>query len=113
MTTVSDDPDFIALVVSRDERFRQLQLAINVEADLRDNVTIMAFRAAIRADAELAMAELADASPYDKKLVSQIAVRVGAHSRLERYISIILTRGKLAEAQIRQQDAQFGDGRDE
>jgi hypothetical protein len=110
---MSDDPDFIALVVSRDERFRQLQLAINVEADQRDNPTLRAFLAAIRADMELAVAELADVSPLDGKAIGALQVRIGSYTHLKRIIETILTRGKLAEEQIRQQDAQFGDERDE
>lgn len=106
---LSDDPDFIALVVSRDERFRVLQEAIAVEADMRDNATIKALLAAIRADADLAMAELAETSPYDKRAVGLIASRVGAYTRVKRYLEVILTRGKLAEAEIRAQDTQFGD----
>lgn len=106
---MSDDPDFIALVVSRDERFRVLQTAIAAEGDMRDNATIRALLAAIRADADLAMAELSEASPYDKRVMGQIAARVGAYSRLKRYLETILTRGKLAEAEIRQQDTQFSD----
>lgn len=106
---MSDNPDFVALAISRDERFRVLQESISVEADMRDNATIKALIAAIRADAELAMAELSEASPYDKRLMGQIAARVGAYTRLKRYLETILTRGKLAEADVRQQDTQYGD----
>lgn len=106
---MSDDPDFIALVVARDERFRQLQTAIDVEADMRDNATIRALLTAVWADADLAMRELVEASPYDKKAMGQIAARVGAHVLLQRYLKTIGARGKLAEMNIRQQDTQFGD----
>jgi hypothetical protein len=106
---MSDDPDFIALVVSRDERFRQLQLMINVEADMRDNPTIRALLAAVWADAEVAMRELADASPYDKKTMGQISARVGAHVLIQRYLKAIINRGTLAEGQIKDQDLQYGD----
>lgn len=106
---MSDDPDFIALVVSRDERFRQLQLSIDVEADMRDNPTIRALLTAVWADADLAMRELADASPYDKRVMGQIAARVGAHVLIRKYLKAIAERGVVAEQQIRQQDAQFDD----
>lgn len=106
---MTDEPvDFVALAVSRDERFRVLQQSIATEADMRDNPTIRALMAAVRADADLAMAELSETSPYDKRAMGQIAARVGAYMRLKRYLEAILTRGKLAEAEIRQQDAQFG-----
>lgn len=105
---MSDDPDLIALAVSRDQRFAILQQAIAVESDMRDNATIRAFVAAIRADAELAMAELADVSPVDTKAVAALMVRIKAYTVLKRMIEIILTRGKVAEADIRMQDEQFG-----
>lgn len=113
---MSADPDLIALAVSRDQRFAALHQAIAVEADMRDNATIRALTAAIRADAELAMAELADTSPVDAKAVSLIATRVRAYTSLKRYIETILTRGKIAEQDIRMQDGNFaaenGDGTD-
>lgn len=102
------DPDFVALTVSRDQRFAVLQEAIAVEADMRDNATIKAFIAYVRVDAELAMAELAETSPLDSKAVSMIATRVRAYTSLKRLLETILTRGKMAEEEIRQQDTQFG-----
>jgi hypothetical protein len=109
---MNEDPDLIALAVSRDQRFAVLQQAIAVEADMRDNPTIRALTAAIRADAELAMAELAEISPVDTKAISLIAIRVKAYTSLKRYIEAILTRGKIAEQDIRMQDGQFGDEND-
>lgn len=105
---MSDNPDLIAMVVSRDERFRRLQEMIDVEADMRDNATIRALLAAVWADADLAMVELSETSPGDQKAVGLIAARVGANVRIQRYLKAIISRGQIAEAEIRQQDTQFG-----
>lgn len=102
------EEDFVSLAISRDKRFAVLQEAIAVEADMRDNPTIKALIAFLRADAELAMAELAETSPLDSNAIASIAARVKSYTSVKRIIETILTRGKIAEHEIRQQDAQFG-----
>lgn len=81
-----------------------LQEAIAVEADMRDNATIKAFIAFIRSDAESAMIELTEISPLNSKAVAAHMVRVRAYASLKRMIETILTRGKIAEQEIRQSD---------
>lgn len=106
---MSDDEDFVSLAVSRDKRLALVQEAISVGADMRDNPTIKALIAFLRSDAELAMAELAETSPLDSNAVGLISSRVRAYTGVKRMIETILTRGKIAEAEIRQQDSQFTD----
>lgn len=75
---------------------------------MRDNATIKALNAAIRADAELAMMELVETSPVDAKAVSSLMVRVRAYTSLKRYIEGVLQRGKDAEHAIRMEDQMSG-----
>lgn len=106
---MTDDPttDYVELAVSRDQRFRDLQEAIAVEHDLTGNRTIMALMKAVRADADLAMAELMDTSPLDSLAIGLISSRVRAYGWIKRTLETILTRGKIAEAEIRSQDTQY------
>lgn len=99
--------DLIAAAVKRDQRFAALHQMIAVEADMRDNTTIKALIAAIRADADAAMLELADTSPVDAKAIAALLVRVKAYTSLKRMIEMILTRGKIAEGEIRMEDQRF------
>lgn len=101
------DPDLVAAIITRDKRFATLHEAIAVEGDMRDNPTIKAFIAAIRANADLAMLELADTSPVDTKAVSALMVRVRAYVEIKRMIEMILQRGKNAEHEIRMEDQRF------
>lgn len=100
--------DLIAAVVSRDQRFAALHQAIAVEADLQSNATIRAFTAAIRANADVAMLELADMSPLDTAAVSAAMVKIKAYVELKRMIEFILNRGRNAEAEIKMEDQHFG-----
>jgi len=102
---MSDDNDaYIRAAVSRDSRFRDLQDAIAVSADMSDNPTVKALLAAFRADADLAMLEMADTSPADQKAMALISVRVGVYVRAKRILEAVLTRGRLAESDLRAQD---------
>lgn len=75
---------------------------------MRDNPTIKAFIAALRADAELAMREFSTVSPLDAKTVAAQQVRVGAYELVKRMIETIITRGQIAEHDIRMQDQMSG-----
>lgn len=98
---MSEEDDIIAQRVAHDKRFAQLQEAIAVERDMRENATIRALSAAIRADADLAMSELTSVSPLQSIEVAAIMVRVGTYTSLKRYLEMILLRGKHAEESIR------------
>lgn len=101
--------DIIAQAIPRDRRFADLQLAIATEADQRDSPVFRAFLGYLRADAELAMSELSETSPLDSKAIGLLSSRVRAYATVKRMIETILTRGKIAEAEIRQQDTQYSD----
>lgn len=106
---MSDEPipDYVALAVSRDQRFRDLQEAVAIEHDLSGNRTVVALMRAVKAEAELAMADLADTSPLDTQAIGLISSRVRSYTWIKRTLETILTRGKIAEAEIRAQDTQY------
>lgn len=102
---MSDDlTDYVSLAVMRDQRFRDLQESIAIEHDMSGNRTIMALLRAVKADADAAMSELGDTSPLDTKAIALLSVRVGVYIKIKRYLETILTRGRIAEAEIRAQD---------
>jgi hypothetical protein len=107
---VTDDPtDYVEQAKSRDTRFSILATSIAVEADLRDNETIKAIMAAIRADADRAMDEISDISPGDTVAISQHLVKIRSFVYLRRTLETILTRGRIAEQEIRAQDRMLSD----
>jgi hypothetical protein len=99
---MSDDPvDYVSIALSRDQRFRDVHEAAAVENDLQNNRTIKALMKAFKSDADAALAELADTSPVDAKAIALLSVRVSAYIRVKRFLEQILTRGRIAEADIR------------
>ena len=90
--------------MARDSRFAALGLAIALETDLRENDTIKVIMAAVRADADTAMDDLADMSPADTVGIAAALVKVRTLVYIRRTISTILNRGNAAEQSIRAQD---------
>lgn len=108
MSEVSDE--LIEFAKLRDTRFAILSQAIAVEADLRDNVTIKAMMAAIRADAEQAMEDLAEVSPADALSISLHLVKIRTLVYTRRTLNTILRNGAAAENAIRAEDHRESDG---
>lgn len=74
---------------------------------MRDNVTIKALISYIRTGADVAMREFANTSPLDSNAIGLIMVRVRAYTELKDMLEMILTRGKLAENELRSEDMDF------
>lgn len=102
----SVSPQTISEAVARDQRFAVLQHAIAVETDLRDNETIKAIMAAVRADADQAFEDLADVSPENKDSIAVLLVRVRTLVYIRRTLQAILRRGQVAEQSLRAEDRQ-------
>jgi hypothetical protein len=93
--------DQLEALKARDRRVQVLGIAIEIENDLQHNATIKAILAAFRADADLAMVELAEVSPTDHAAVSKLLVRVRAAVYIRSTLDLILKRGQVAEAALR------------
>ena len=104
-------PEDIEHIKSRDARFRVFGEALAIEGDLRDNATIKAILAASWAEANGAIEELAEVSPTDIDAISKLLVKVRSAVYIRRSLNAILMRGKVAEADIRQEDDHRGDER--
>jgi len=102
-------PDDIERLKSRDRRFSVLAQAIAIEQDLRDSPAIKAIMAAVRADADQAMEELADTSPHDTVTMSLHLVKIKTLVYMRRTLNTILRQGSAAEAAIRAEDARESD----
>lgn len=97
-------PELIEFAKLRDTRFAVVSRAIAVETDLRDNHTIQILMSAVRADAEKAMEEIAEASPADTMLISTLLVKIRTLVYVRRTLNTILRMGAEAEATIRAED---------
>ena len=110
---MSDIPaDYIEELKLRDTRFAALGESIAIETDLRDNATIKAIMAAIREDADRAMAEIVEISPADVSSISLQLVKMRTLVYTRGVLSMILARGAAAAQSIQAQDARDADERD-
>lgn len=108
---MSDDPDrpeitqeYIEDLKVREDRFAVVADAIQVEADLRDNVTIKALMAAAKRGFDVAIDEIIDLSPLDAPEIGRCIVNIKTFVYMKRALEDVLTRGKRAEDQIRSED---------
>ena len=99
----------IAEALARDTRFAVLAQAIAVEGDLRDNETIKALLAAVRADADQAMDDIALTSPEDKVRIADLFVRVRTLVFVRNCLDTVIRRGQAAEQSIRAEDVRQED----
>ena len=98
-------PEYIASLKSREERFRIIAEAIDVEADLRDNTTIKALMAAAKLNFDQAVAEIVEISPHNAVEISRCLVNIKTFLYMKRALEGVLTRGRYAEQQIKAEDS--------
>jgi hypothetical protein len=97
-------PEYAEVIASRESLFADLAEAIEVEADLRDNRTVMALMRAARAGHNAALDEMMDLSPADTVAVARCLVNVKTFRYMQQALEGVLSRGKRAESLIRAQD---------
>lgn len=97
-------PEYIEELKSQESRYQVLADAIQVEADLRDNVTIKGLMAAAKRNFDLAIDELIEISPLKSAEIARCLVNLKTLVLLKRTLESILTRGKQVEMQIRAMD---------
>jgi hypothetical protein len=97
-------PEYIEQLKSRESLFSELAEAIDIEADLRDNKTILALMQAAKAGHDAALDEMMELSPLDTAAVARCLVNVKTFRYMKRALESVLSRGKRAEALIRAQD---------
>ena len=98
-------PEIIEAAKLRDQRFRDLDLSIEVETGLRDGKPLFELMAALRTDADLAMAEFAHANCADVTLMQDLQSRVFRFRYAIETLDRILDRGRTAEFEIRTEDS--------
>lgn len=97
-------PEAMEALKARDGRFRVLDEALAVAAELRDSVALKTLIRGIEGEAQDCMDELAEVSPTDVNAVSKLLVKVRTAVYMRRSLNAILMRGKVAEADISQFD---------
>lgn len=90
--------------ILRDTRFARVYLALGIQEDLRDNNTIKAIMASVRADSDQALDELVDLAPTDANAISGALVRIRTLVYIRRCISNILSHGDAAQRSIMDED---------
>lgn len=86
---------------ARDVRVRDLDLALQIEGDLRGNVLIKQLIASLQVDADRAFEEIADAHPDEFKALQAKVYRLVF---VRRTIDAILQRGAVAAASLESDD---------
>lgn len=98
-------PEDLERIKARDNRFRQLDLGIEVEAGLRDSRPLQVLMERLRADADRAMVDFATANPADIHLITGLQARVFRFSFALETLSEIIAAGRYAETALTAEDA--------
>ena len=97
-------PEEIEAIAAHDARVRTVQLSIEIETELRRGNGLHLLMAALRADADKAMAEFARANPANTQEIIGLQARVHCFQYALDTFSVILQRGQAAEDQLRGED---------
>ena len=90
---------------ARDARFRAVDLAVEVDAELRDSLALRAVMAQVRQEAGEAMEEFAVCNPGDVQAVMALQAKVFRLMAMEKTFAFIADNGHAAAASIQGQDA--------
>lgn len=94
-------PEELEYLKSRDKRVRDLDLALQLDVELRESVVVKHMLEAFRADANRAFEEIADASPEEFKALQ---ARVYRLVFVKRTIDAILNQGSVAADSLQAED---------
>jgi len=90
---------------ARDARFRAVDLAVEVDAELRDSVALRAVMQQVRDESREAMEEFAVCNPGDAQAVMALQAKVFRLMAMEKTFAFIDAQGRAAAASIQGQDA--------
>jgi hypothetical protein len=91
-------------IKARDSRFRAVDVAIKLQAELNAGCGLRLFMDALKDDAMQAMEAMCDVSPLDSNQIAQLQVRMRTYMVAEKQYESILLRGAIAEQDLRNSD---------
>ena len=97
-------------LVKRSQLFAYVHTMIEVEGDLRDNKTIMAFMDYAKKSMDQAINEIVETSPHDTVEISRCLVNIKTALYLKRTLERIISLGVQAEGRLREQDEDVARG---
>lgn len=90
----------IEALKARDERFRHYDIALKVDAELRESFTLSLILEAACRQREEAKDALEEVNPTDMKQIYDLQVKAGCAKLIERVLNNIRNKGLLAYASI-------------
>lgn len=97
-------PEFMAEAQRRDRRFHLIRLGIETEEELRQNRPLFLLMAALREDAEKAMAEFSTANPGDTMAITDLQARVFRFRYAFETFNRILATGESLQREVMSED---------
>jgi hypothetical protein len=97
-------PEEIEELKARDDRFRAVDLAIQLQAELSAGKGLRLFLDALEQDAMTAMEAFADLAITDTQQIALLQVRVRTYVMAQRTFGEVLLKGRLAEINLRNED---------
>lgn len=97
-------PEVVEAAKHRDARFRDLDLSIEVETQLRESRPLFLLMSKLREDADAAMQEFVNVNCADTKAIQGLQSRVFCFRYAIETFEAILTRGRTAQRSIESED---------
>lgn len=98
-------PEELARIIAGDPRYRLIDEALAVSADLRDSPALKYLMDRVKSDGDLAMDRLAGISPHDTVAVSRELVHVGILVYIRRAIEELRLRAQAAADSVQAEEA--------
>lgn len=96
-------PEFIERIKQRDQRFRDIDLRLQIEQELRDNVSLKIVLEAISEQAAEALEALAIVAPNDLNRIVFLQATVQRARIIAKTLNTVIRRGEIAEANINEE----------
>lgn len=97
--------DFFEQLKQQDERFRDLDLRLKIEKELRESLALKLVFEAAGEQAAVALEGLADVDPTDTKKITFLQAKVQRARFIAKTINSVINRGELAEQSINEEQA--------
>ena len=96
-------PELIDRLKKQDARFRDLDLRLKVEQELRDSTCLRVVLDAAAEQAAEALELLADVNPDDTKMIVRLQARVTRARFIAKTLNAVIRRGEAAEKSINEE----------
>lgn len=96
-------PERIERLKQQDVRFRDLDLRLKIEQELRDSAALKLILEAAGEQAAEALEELAEVDPTDIKMITRLQAKVMRARFIARTLNAVIRRGEIAEESLNEE----------